>query len=112
MMCVLEKLVRAVAFFGGGLAGTNCASLVRRWDRERKMIAEVKCRFPQVVIDLASAVWQGEQCEFALHDVLLEAGEERFAEHFVAGRSNHLPGEYHLCRIAYLIMTGEPMIWQ
>jgi hypothetical protein len=39
-------------------------------------------RFPQVVVNLARAFRAGEECGFALHDALLEAGEPELAAHF------------------------------
>ncbi|MBY0527177.1 MAG: hypothetical protein K2R98_27525 [Gemmataceae bacterium] len=36
------------------------------------------------IVQLAEAMYAGEDCAFALHDALLEAGDERLAEHFRA----------------------------
>src|SRR5262249_40753767 len=38
--------------------------------------------WPLSVIDLAAALYQGQDCAFALHDALLEAGHAELAEHF------------------------------
>jgi len=38
--------------------------------------------WPSAVIELAEATYAGEDCSFALHDALLEAGHPELAEHF------------------------------
>jgi hypothetical protein len=38
--------------------------------------------WPAIVITLAQALERGEDCHFALHDALLEAGHSELAEHF------------------------------
>jgi hypothetical protein len=38
--------------------------------------------FPSMVLQLASALYDGEDCGFALRDALLEAGHAELAEHF------------------------------
>jgi hypothetical protein len=38
--------------------------------------------WPWAVVKLAEAVYAGEDCSFALHDALLEAGNPELAEHF------------------------------
>jgi hypothetical protein len=38
--------------------------------------------WPSPVIKLADAMYAGEDCSFALHDALLEAGHPELAEHF------------------------------
>jgi hypothetical protein len=39
-------------------------------------------RWPAGIVHLAHALRCGDKCSFALHDALLEAGHEGFAEHF------------------------------
>jgi hypothetical protein len=39
-------------------------------------------RWPDVIVALASALYGGQECSFALHDVLLEAGHDDLAAHF------------------------------
>jgi hypothetical protein len=43
-----------------------------------------------VVVTLASALYAGEDCSFALHDALLESGHPELAEHF--REKNHPKG--------------------
>lgn len=38
--------------------------------------------WPSAVVKLAEAMYAGEECSFALHDALLEAGHPELAEHF------------------------------
>jgi hypothetical protein len=38
--------------------------------------------WPSSVSELAEAIYQGDECAFALHDALLEAGHVELAEHF------------------------------
>jgi hypothetical protein len=38
--------------------------------------------WPTTVIKLADALYSGEDCSMALHDALLECGQDTFAEHF------------------------------
>jgi len=37
---------------------------------------------PSTVVQLAAALYNGEDCGFALHDALMEAGQAELAEHF------------------------------
>jgi hypothetical protein len=39
-------------------------------------------QWPSPVVKLAEALYAGEDCSFALHDALLEAGHTELAEHF------------------------------
>lgn len=39
-------------------------------------------RWPETVIQLAEAMEVGQDCHFALHDALIEAGHAELAEHF------------------------------
>lgn len=39
-------------------------------------------RWPSTVVQLATALYNGEDCGFALHDALLEAGHPDLADHF------------------------------
>jgi hypothetical protein len=41
--------------------------------------------WPPTVVALAEAIYQGEDCHFALHDALLEIGLPELAEHFAVG---------------------------
>jgi len=38
--------------------------------------------WPQTIVELAEALYDGQECYFALHDALLEAGYAELAEHF------------------------------
>jgi hypothetical protein len=38
--------------------------------------------FPATVTRLAEALYRGEDCAFALHDVLVECGQDELAQHF------------------------------
>lgn len=38
--------------------------------------------FPAPVVSLAESLYAGEDCAFALHDALLDAGQEELARHF------------------------------
>jgi len=38
--------------------------------------------FPATVVEMAATLYQGDDCVFALHDALLDAGLTDFAEHF------------------------------
>lgn len=42
----------------------------------------VSATWPSTVVQLADALYNGQDCGFALHDALLEAGHSRLAEHF------------------------------
>ncbi|MBL8794809.1 MAG: hypothetical protein JNM56_12950 [Planctomycetia bacterium] len=37
---------------------------------------------PVTVVELAQSLYDGQDCAFALHDALLDAGLTEFAEHF------------------------------
>ena len=39
--------------------------------------------WPSTVVQLAESLYDGQDCAFALHDVLLEAGQAELAEHFL-----------------------------
>jgi hypothetical protein len=39
-------------------------------------------QWPSTVVQLAEALYNGEDCSFAVHDALLEAGHAELAEHF------------------------------
>jgi hypothetical protein len=43
---------------------------------------EATSSWPSVVVQLAEAIYAGEDCSFALRDALLEAGHPELAEHF------------------------------
>jgi hypothetical protein len=49
----------------------------------------VQAHWPATVMQLAEALYAGNDCAFALHDALLEAGLTEFAEHF------QMPGHWH-----------------
>lgn len=90
---------------------------------ESRVYRETYQTWPGVVSQLAEALYRGENCAFALHDALLEAGCPSLAEHF-AGESVHPgsragPGQ---CRIVKLLMgsltarqqllgTPEASVW-
>jgi hypothetical protein len=38
--------------------------------------------WPSTVVQLAESLYNGQDCAFALHDALLEAGQAELAEHF------------------------------
>jgi hypothetical protein len=38
--------------------------------------------WPSTVVQLAESLYAGQDCAFALHDALLEAGHAELAEHF------------------------------
>lgn len=38
--------------------------------------------WPSTVVQLANALYEGEDCDFALHDALLDAGHPNLADHF------------------------------
>jgi len=38
--------------------------------------------WPSTVVQLADALYNGQDCGFALHDALLEAGQPELADHF------------------------------
>jgi hypothetical protein len=42
----------------------------------------VPASWPAPVVQLATALYKGQDCSFALHDALLEAGHSELAEHF------------------------------
>jgi hypothetical protein len=44
--------------------------------------------WPSTVVQLAESLYAGEDCAFALHDALLEAGHAELAEHFREERSH------------------------
>src|SRR5262249_1674280 len=44
--------------------------------------APICAYLPSTVIQLADALYNGEDCGFALHDALIEAGQPELAEHF------------------------------
>jgi hypothetical protein len=46
--------------------------------------------WPSTVIQLAESLYNGQDCSFALHDALLEAGHAELAEHF--NENNHPKG--------------------
>jgi hypothetical protein len=50
---------------------------------------EIPAHWPSNVGQLAQALYQGEDCAFALHDALLDAALADLAEHF------HEPGQWH-----------------
>jgi hypothetical protein len=45
----------------------------------------VQAEWPAAVVELAGALYKGTDCAFALHDALLEAGQEELAAHFLQG---------------------------
>ena len=45
----------------------------------------VPAAWPATVVQLADALYHGEDCSFALHDALLEAGNPDLADHFDQG---------------------------
>ena len=47
---------------------------------------------PLTVVDLAEALYAGDDCAFALHDALLEAGRADLAEHFADPSRPHPKG--------------------
>lgn len=47
---------------------------------------------PATVTQLAQALYDGEQCAFALHDALLDAGQEALAAHFARRGDGHPKG--------------------
>jgi len=44
--------------------------------------------WPSAIVKLAEAMYAGEDCSFALHDALLEAGHPELAEHFAKEQSH------------------------
>lgn len=58
---------------------------------------EQLAKVPATVQMLAQALYDGEDCAFALHDALLDANLEKFARHFEVG--NHPKGCWALDRL-------------
>jgi hypothetical protein len=58
------------------------AALVREIFGFRQRPVEVQHHWPLNVVELATAIYGGQDCAFALHDALTEAGEAELAEHF------------------------------
>jgi len=50
----------------------------------------VELAWPSAVVELAQALYSGADCAFALHDTLLEMGQEMLAIHFQ--QTNHPRG--------------------
>jgi len=79
----------------------STVSTRRRWTAPPFSAPLPAATFPPVVIELAQAFSRGEDCAFALHDALLEAGHTTFAglfqesnfarSHWIIGRILHLP---------------------
>jgi hypothetical protein len=44
--------------------------------------------WPSTVVQLAESVYAGQDCAFALHDALVEAGHAELAEHFREEKSH------------------------
>jgi hypothetical protein len=55
--------------------------------------------FPHTVVELAESLYAGADCAFALHDALLEAGEEALAGHFADPAQWHPKGCWAVDRI-------------
>jgi hypothetical protein len=68
------------------------ASLVREIFRCPFRPLEVPSNWPLNVVELANALYQGQDCGFALHDALTEAGQPELAEHFAASTRDASPG--------------------
>jgi protein phosphatase len=64
--CIVIEVVSAA-----GLKDRSMAVVPRRW--------------PSALTALAAALRDGDDCAFALHDALLEAGHDELAEHFTDG---------------------------
>ena len=62
----------------------------------------VPASWPAIVVQLADALYHGEDCSFALHDALLEAGHPDLADHFNQGTRHSM-----MCWALDLILGGE-----
>jgi hypothetical protein len=65
------------------------AELVRHIAGNPYRLQEAVGSWPATVVELAEALYMGEDYAFALHDALLEAGQVEVAEHF--GQGAHHP---------------------
>jgi hypothetical protein len=88
------NVVSDVRFFGKNAALPDWAHEGRRQaDLVRHVFANpfrayFSGRWSSIAIQLAEALYAGENCAFALHDALLEAGHPELAEHFAKEQSH------------------------
>jgi hypothetical protein len=58
------------------------AALLRHFAGNPFQVAPVVAHMPSTIVQLADSLHAGQDCAFALHDALLEAGHGELAEHF------------------------------
>lgn len=78
------------------------ASLVRELFPYPSRPMEARPNWPSNVIELANAIYHGQDCGFALHDALTEAGEPDLAEHFAVAPPQSAADRPE-------VATGEPI---
>jgi len=88
-----SRAVREAAGATDALRGTAAITSERK--KQVALLREIMgnpCRvmsipksWPRTVVQLAQAMYVGEDCAFALHDALVEAGRLEFAVHFKTG---------------------------
>jgi hypothetical protein len=84
------------------------AGLVREMFRSPFREVEAPRDWPLNVVELATAIYQGEDCGFALHDALTEAGQTELAEHFaVPLRRSRMAGPP---AAEDKVMAAEPLV--
>lgn len=76
-MCSLVARVR-----GGPHEARNQCDLLRHFIGNPFCSCPQLTQWPLIVFELAEALYDGEDCAFALHDALLEAGHAELAQHF------------------------------
>ena len=59
---------------------------------------EVFLNYPEVLVNLAAAFADGEDCGYALHDALLEYGCPTAARHFVVSQEEWGQGRVGFCK--------------
>jgi hypothetical protein len=79
---VVEAVVGTCYATQDGVECTFQANLVRHIIGNPFRPYPVPLSWPAPVVKLADALYAGEDCSFALHDAMLEAGHSDLAEHF------------------------------
>jgi hypothetical protein len=100
-----EDLVRAVLLVREAMnwgMDREFADIVRHvWGNLFR--SQTSCVWPSTVVQLAESLYAGQDCAFALHDALLEAGHTELAEHFREEKS-HLP-----INLSFELSRGETL---
>jgi hypothetical protein len=97
----VESLARAVASAAESLQQSQARSEAESAEHRTKQTALIRHIFdnpfrpyqsppswPSTVVQLAESLYAGQDCAFALHDALLEAGHAELAEHFREEKSH------------------------